>query len=121
MNLINKLTIDYRSIANIVNPFYLSYTAERETLPVYSIDTTMPRSFMTKRQQAIVEFAVHPDNININIDGMGQIKELTIFNKGNLVTLQSIYEVKCNINYSTQLYEFEIRCTSLLLGGEQNE
>lgn len=117
MNLIDKLTVNYREAVDIVNPFYFLYSQERDRVPVYTMGHEMPTSFVHNSISAKVELSANPDNININVDTMGQQKELTIYNKGQLFTLKDITEIICTRSPMTGCYEFNIRCGTLILGG----
>lgn len=123
MNLIDKLITNYRECADIVNPFFFNVKQIRQMTPIYTLGNIMPSSFGTSNRSVSIELSANPDNININIDTMGQRKTLTVFNRDQLYTLNNIAEIKFERNFSTGCLEFKILCESytFTIGGKNNE
>lgn len=121
MNLIDKLITNYRECADIVNPFYFTMESQRRRTPIYTMGDLTP-TYMTNNRHMVIELSANPDNINIHPSILLEQKELTIFNRGQMIELKHITSMDLSKNLSTGCIELKIKCaTATILGGNENE
>lgn len=121
MNLISKLTINYDLCVDIVNPFFFEIQTETPRVPIFTEPSAVPSSFSRGRRTCNIELSANPENIRIDMKTILDKKELTIFNRNQLITLKDIYHVEWMLSAMTGCMEFKIECAYFNIGGETIE
>lgn len=114
MNLIDKLSINYRDNADIINPFYFHISSHQENIPL--IDT-----MVYGRRYCVIELSANPDNIKIDMQDIIYRKEISIFTKDRLITLKDIFKAEWTLSSMTGCIEFKLECEKFTVGGNYNE
>lgn len=118
MNLIDKLAINYRENADIVNPFYFHISVKESPI---SIADSIPVRLISQRRVCDVEFSANPDNIRVDMKDMVYKKELTVFTKDRLITMKDIRSIDWTLSSMTGCIEFKLECEKFTVGGNNNE